>query len=259
MNSILFVIICSLLIFFATMFGSISAIFINKYNKNSEKMCLGLASGVMFASAIWSLLLPSIESSNFLFVIISFIIGIMVIIILDKLVKIYSKENTKKNNMLFIAMTLHNIPEGMTVGLMCTYAYQFDSAISISMALALTIGIAIQNIPEGSAVSLSYRQLGYSKFTSFILGTISGIVEPISALLMYALFNILSPLLPFVLASAAGIMIYVVVNELMPNISNEDSNLSSISFVIGFLVTSKSQYVFWFVYQESKPSIECKE
>lgn len=236
MNSFIFVLICSLIIFLATTIGSLFVFGFNKISRKTEKICLGLASGVMIASSIWSLLTPALESSNAIYVMIGFIIGVFIIIKLDNLVKKYSTIKSKKNNMLFVAMTIHNIPEGMTIGLMCTYAFQTNSNVSMSMALALAIGIAIQNIPEGAAVSLNYRQLGYSKFKSALLGTLSGIVEPISALLMFFLFSNLSFLLPFVLASAAGIMIYVVINELMPSISDSESNLGSIYFVVGFLI-----------------------
>ena len=154
---------------------------------------------------------------------------------LDKFVKKYSNKSAKKNTMLFLAMTIHNIPEGMTVGLVSTYAYINSNYISVSAALALTIGIAIQNIPEGACLSLNYNQSGLSKFKSFILGFISGIVEPIGAIIMFLLFKYFSILLPFILSSASGIMIYVVVNELIPS-SSDDSNIGSISFMIGFLI-----------------------
>ncbi len=225
-----------MIIFAATILGSLLVFFLGAINEKTEKICIGLASGIMFAASIWSLLLPSLESSNIICVLIGFILGIFVIIKLDKLVNHYHASNNKKNTMLFIAVTLHNIPEGMTVGLMSAYAYQSNSIVSISAALALTIGIAIQNIPEGAAISLNYRQSGDSKLKSAFLGAISGVVEPISAFLMLLLVNYLSLLLPFVLAAASGIMIYVVVNELLPSISYTKSNLGSIYFIIGFLL-----------------------
>ncbi len=133
-------------------------------------------------------------------------------------------------------MTLHNIPEGMTVGIMSTYAYQTNSIISTSVALILTIGIAIQNIPEGAAISLNYRQEGLSKFKSSLLGILSGIVEPISSILMFFLFKYFSILLPFILSAAASIMIYVVINDLMPSATDDKSNLGSIYFILGFII-----------------------
>ena len=235
MKSFSFVLLCSFIIFFATTLGSFFVYFIKKIDSKHEKICLGLASGIMFASSIWSLLIPSLESSNYIYVMIGFIIGIFIIIKLDKFVKKYSNKSAKKNTMLFLAMTIHNIPEGMTVGLVSTYAYINSNFISISAALALTIGIAIQNIPEGACLSLNYNQSGLSKFKSFILGFISGIVEPIGAIIMFLLFKYFSILLPFILSSASGIMIYVVVNELIPS-SSDDSNIGSIYFMIGFLI-----------------------
>lgn len=236
MNSFNFVFLCSLIIFGATTLGSLLVFILNVINDKTEKICLGLASGIMFAASIWSLLLPALDSSNIIMVLIGFIVGIFVIIRLDKFVNKYTNLSAKKNTMLFIAMTLHNIPEGMTVGLMGAYAYQNNSIVSISAALALTIGIAVQNIPEGASISLNYRQAGLSKFKSALLGILSGVVEPISAIIMLILVNYLSILLPVVLAAAAGIMIYVVINELLPSISNNKSNLGSIYFIIGFLL-----------------------
>lgn len=236
MNSFSFVILCSMLIFLATSLGALFVYFFKVINNKTEKICLGLASGIMFAASIFSLLLPALESSKYIFILLGFIIGILVIIKLDKLVDKYSKFKSKKNTMLFIAMTLHNIPEGMTVGLMSTYAYQSNNSISISMALALTIGIAIQNIPEGAAISFNYRQEGYSKFKSSILGIISGIVEPISSLIMFFLFKYIAILLPFVLSGAASIMIYVVINDLLPSSNKDNSNLGTIYFIIGFII-----------------------
>ncbi len=236
MNSISFVFLCSMIIFGATTIGSILVFTLNVISDKTEKLCLGLASGVMFAASIWSLLIPALDSSNIVFVLIGFILGMFVIMKLDKFVSKCSTFNSKKNKMLFWAMTLHNIPEGMTVGLMSCYAYQNSSIVSISAALALTIGIAIQNIPEGASISFNYRQAGYSKMKSAFLGIVSGIVEPISAFLMLLLINYLSLLLPFVLAASSAIMIYVVINELLPSINHNESNLGTIYFIIGFLL-----------------------
>ncbi len=236
MNCFSFVFFCSAIIFGATSLGSLLVIGLNVINDKTEKICLGLASGIMFAASIWSLLLPALDSSNIVSVLIGFVIGVFVIIQLDRFVNKYSSSVSKKNTMLFLAMSIHNIPEGMTVGLMSAYAYQSNSMVSVSAALALTIGIAIQNIPEGAAISLNYRQDGYSKLKSAFLGIISGVVEPISAFLMLILINYLSVLLPFVLSGAAAIMIYVVIGELLPSISKEKSNFSCLCFIGGFLL-----------------------
>lgn len=237
MNSINFTLFCALIIFFATSIGAFLVYVLSTINKKTESICLGLAGGIMFASSIWSLLLPALDDSKYIFVLIGFIIGVFIIRRLDNLVNKYSKLDSKKNTMLFLAMTIHNVPEGMTVGLMSTCAFISNSAVSVSMALALTIGIAIQNIPEGAAISLNYRQSGMSKFSSALLGVISGIVEPISALIMFLSFKFFAPLLPIVLSMAASIMIYVVINDLMPNTDNQDNNsLGSIYFIVGFVI-----------------------
>jgi len=234
MNSFLFVLLCSSIIFLCTSIGSLFVYLVNKINSKTENICLGLAGGIMLASSIWSLLTPAISTSKYFIILIGFILGVFIITKLDKLVDKYS--NNKKNTMLFAAMTIHNIPEGMTVGLISSYAYKINSGITISAALALTIGIAIQNIPEGAAISLNYRQQGLSKFKSTLLGILSGIVEPISALLMYFIFSTINGLLPFMLSLAASIMIYVVINEIIPNTNKDNTNIGSIYFIIGFII-----------------------
>lgn len=234
MKSFLFVLLCSSIIFLCTSLGAILVYTIKKINNKHEKICLGLASGIMLASSIWSLLIPALNTNKYITVLLGFIIGVIIIIKLDKLVNKYSKN--KKNTMLFVAMTIHNIPEGMTVGLISSYAYNINNIITISSALALTIGIAIQNIPEGAAISLNYRQQGLSKFKSALLGIISGIVEPISALIMFFIFSTINGLLPFMLSLASSIMIYVVINELIPNCNKDNTNIGSISFIIGFII-----------------------
>ena len=234
MNKFLFVLLCSNIIFLCTSIGALFVYILNKINNKSEKICLGLASGIMLASSIWSLLIPALDTSNYILVLTGFIIGIFIITRLDNLVSKYS--NNKKNTMLFVAMTIHNIPEGMTVGLIGSYAYNINSGITISAALALTIGIAIQNIPEGAAISLNYRQQGLSKFKAALLGILSGIVEPISSLLMFFIFSNINGLLPFLLSLAASIMIYVVINELIPSANKDNTNIGSIYFIIGFII-----------------------
>lgn len=234
MNNFTLVFFCSMLLLGATTIGSLIVLFITKINKKLELICLGLASGVMFAASIWSLLLPSIELTNFFIVLLGFILGTFIIIKLDKLVIKYSGLKDKKNSLLFMAMTIHNIPEGMIVGLTSALAFSNNSSITISSAILLAIGIAIQNIPEGASISLTYYQNGYSKFKSILLGFISGIVEPISAFIMFFLKDYLNGILPLLLSLAAGVMIYVVVDELLPN--EKENNYGSLAFVIGFLI-----------------------
>lgn len=231
MEKFLFVLFCSLIIFGATTLGALMVLFFKKMKDKVQTITLGLASGIMVAASIWSLLIPAIEDYSFLYVFIGFILGLIIILLLDKLLE-SNKTFNHKSNMLFLAMTLHNIPEGMTVGLMATYA--INGNISIPSVLALTIGIAIQNIPEGASVSMTYLGMGYSHKKAIILGIISGIVEPIGALIMFFLYKYLLFTLPIILCLSGSIMIYVVINDIMPDLSNR--KVASISFMMGFLL-----------------------
>jgi len=147
------------------------------------------------------------------------------------------KANLKKTTMLVFAVTLHNIPEGMAVGVAFAGFASGDKAISFAGAIALSIGIAIQNFPEGAIISLPLKAEGNGKFKAFLYGTLSGIVEPIAAFITVAFANVLTPILPYVLSFAAGAMLYVVVEELIPEASEgEHSNIGTIGFGIGFIV-----------------------
>ena len=221
----------------------------NKINEKIEKILLGFASGIMIAASIWSLILPSIEISEKQHIIsyipasIGFLIGIIVLIIIDKFVKkIYLKEkleqsNYKKTIMMILAVTLHNIPEGMAVGITFAAAISETTSISIASALALAIGISIQNFPEGAIISLPLKNIGKTKKESFLYGVLSGIVEPIAAIITLLLSSIVNIILPYLLSFAAGAMIYVVVEELIPESQKEkNESLAIIGLAIGFII-----------------------
>ena len=224
----------------------------NKMNATVEKLLLGFASGVMIAASVWSLLMPSIgmaESQNIISWIpasVGFLLGILFLLALDNIVPhlhLHSdkpegiKEKIKKTTMLVFTVTLHNIPEGMAVGVTFAGALIGNAGITMAGSFALAIGIAIQNFPEGAIISMPLKSEGTSKFKAFIYGTLSGIVEPIGAIITILLTNEVVPILPYLLSFAAGAMIYVVVEELIPEAqSGEHSNIATIGVAIGFVI-----------------------
>ncbi len=224
----------------------------NKMNATVEKLLLGFASGVMIAASVWSLLIPSIdmaESQNIISWIpasVGFLLGILFLLVLDSIVPhlhLHSdkpegiKAKIKKTTMLVFAVTLHNIPEGMAVGVTFAGALIGNAGITMAGAFALAIGIAIQNFPEGAIISMPLKSEGTLKFKAFIYGTLSGIVEPIGAIITILLTNAVVPILPYLLSFAAGAMIYVVVEELIPEAqSGEHSNIATIEVAIGFVI-----------------------
>ena len=244
MKDILFC-ICGILIpFFGTSIGSFFVFFLKKdLNNKYQKILIGFASGVMIAASIWSLIIPSIEMAEVSHTIkwlpatIGLIIGVLFLILVYFLAdKIEKKKNGKPLNMLLFSVTLHNIPEGMAVGV-CFAGFLSNTSVSLAEAMILALGIAIQNIPEGAIISMPLKLEGESKTKSFIYGILSGIVEPIAALLTILLINIVVPVLPYLLSFAAGAMIFVVVEELIPEMHyNDKSKLGTIGLTIGFLV-----------------------
>lgn len=222
----------------------------NKINKKIEKLLLGFASGVMIAASVWSLLIPSIEMAEEQGIIawipasIGFMIGILFLQYTDYLVKkIKNKKNQtienthKKITMMILAVTLHNIPEGMAVGVVYAGITSGEATMTLAGALALSIGIAIQNFPEGAIISMPLRAQGVSKKKAFLYGVLSGVVEPLGALVTIALASMVVPVLPYFLSFAAGAMIYVVVEELIPEaVEGEHSNIGTIMFAIGFAI-----------------------
>ena len=224
----------------------------NKINSKIEKLLLGFASGVMIAASIWSLLIPAIEMSEsqgkiaWVPAAIGFLLGITFLLVLDSVIPHLHlksdkpegiKSKLKKTTMMVFAVTLHNIPEGMAVGVTFAGAFTQNAGITMAGAFALAIGIAIQNFPEGAIISMPLKSEGMSKTKAFLYGTLSGIVEPIGAIITILLTNAVVPMLPYLLAFAAGAMIYVVVEELIPESqAGEHSNIGTIGVAIGFVV-----------------------
>lgn len=247
-------IIATLLIPFAgTLIGSAFVFFMKKEMPALlQKALLGFASGVMVAASVWSLLIPSMEMSagegicTVLPAAIGFIAGMVFLLAVDYLtphlhIGDESPEGLKarisKTAMLALAVTIHNIPEGMAVGVLIAGSLQDGIGIAPATAMATAIGIAIQNIPEGAIISMPMRAAGNSRRKSFLIGGLSGIVEPIGAVLMILLASLMTPILPYFLAFAAGAMLYVVVEELIPEASvGQHSNISTIGFAIGFVL-----------------------
>ncbi|WP_050638164.1 ZIP family metal transporter [Candidatus Stoquefichus sp. SB1] len=238
--------------FLGTTLGSACVFFMaRKMSTLIQKVLLGFASGVMIAASVWSLLIPAIDMSAslgkfaFMPAAVGFLLGIAFLLILDHTIPHMHLDNEvegkqahlKKTTMLVLAVTLHNIPEGMAVGVVFAGVMMGNSEVSVMGAMALAIGIAIQNFPEGAIISMPLRSEGMSKRKAFLYGTASGIVEPIGAFITILLSKLVVPILPYLLAFAAGAMMYVVVEELIPEASEgEHSNIATIGFAIGFVV-----------------------
>ena len=237
--------------FIGTTLGSSVVLFFRNTMKQSvEKLLLGFASGVMIAASIWSLLTPSIEMAEeqgmipWIPAVVGFLLGITFLLVLDSIIPHMHldkekpegiKSKLKKTTMLIFAVTLHNIPEGMAVGVVFAGVLIGNVGITIAGAIALSLGIAIQNFPEGAIISMPLRAEGMSKGKAFLYGTLSGIVEPIAACVTILLTNLVVPILPYILSFAAGAMIYVVVEELIPESQmGEHSNIGTIGVAIGF-------------------------
>lgn len=217
-----------------------------------QKTLTGFAAGVMVAASVWSLLIPAMEQSAdlgrlaFLPAAAGFLLGMLFLLLLDRIIPHLHtaasepegpRVQLKRTTMLILAVTLHNIPEGMAVGVVFAGMLAGTEGITLAAAMALSIGIAIQNFPEGAIISLPLRAEGMSRSRAFLQGTLSGIVEPLAALLTIALFQLLEPLLPVLLAFAAGAMLYVVVEELIPeSAEGAHSNMGTMGFAVGFVL-----------------------
>lgn len=244
-----------LLPFLGTMLGAAMVFFLRgAMTVSVRKLLLGFASGVMVAASIWSLILPSMEmsleagGSEWIPAAIGFVLGILFLLLLDTIIPhlhigadspegITPKKQWKRTTMLSLAVTLHNIPEGMAVGVILASAMAEGSSISMTAAWALAIGIAIQNFPEGAVLSMPLYSEGMKKGKAFLIGTLSGIVEPIASIVTILLIAFISPALPYLLAFAAGAMMYVVVEELIPEAQAEPhSNIPTLGFTAGFIL-----------------------
>lgn len=236
--------------FLGTSMGSLMVFFMkNTLNKKIEKLLLGLASGVMIAASIWSLLIPSIEMAeeqgfiSWIPATTGFLCGIFLLLIINRIIPQLKSNNYKRTcklskvAMLVLAVTLHNIPEGMAVGVAFAGAISSSSSVTMTTAIVLAIGIAIQNFPEGAIISMPLKSSGNSKLKSFFYGVMSGIVEPIAAIITILLTSKIIPLLPYLWAFAAGAMIYVVVEELIPEAQKEATSFyGTIGVTVGFLI-----------------------
>ncbi len=209
----------------------------NQINEKLEKLLIGFAAGVMIAASIWSLLIPSLEKSShlglfsFLPAAIGFVLGIFFLMFIDNL----TNKMENKKDMLNFAVTLHNIPEGMAVGVVFASVISRNDPVLLAGALALALGIAIQNFPEGAIISMPLKAKGQSKLAAFKAGVLSGIVEPIASIITILLTNLVVPILPYLLSFAAGSMIYVVSSELIPEYGAK-SNYKNIGIAFGFTI-----------------------
>lgn len=222
----------------------------NAIRPSVQKALLGFASGVMVAASVWSLLIPAMDMSGgmgrlaFVPAAVGFLLGIGFLLALDRLIPHLHldceepegpKKNLRKSTMLVLAVTLHNIPEGMAVGVALAGILSESGQITLAGALALSLGIAIQNFPEGAIISLPLKEAA-GRGKAFLYGLLSGVVEPMGGALMLLLSGFLGPALPYLLAFAAGAMIYVVVEELIPESAQGDhSNIGTIGFAVGFV------------------------
>ncbi len=237
--------------FLGTTLGA-ACVFLLKGEMNAvmRKAMLGFASGVMVAASVWSLLIPAMDLSEpmgkFAFVpaAVGFLLGIVFLLILDRAVPHLHldseeqegiKSNWKKSTMLILAVTIHNIPEGASVGIVLAGAMAGGSPITMAGAIALSVGIAIQNFPEGAIISLPLKE-EVGKGKAFVLGTLSGIVEPVAAGLTLLLAGLIDPFIPYTLAFAAGAMLYVVVELIPESAEGEHSNMGTIGFAVGFVI-----------------------
>ena len=239
--------------FIGTSLGSGFVFFLKKnINKKIKKMIIGFAVGVMIAASIWSLIMPSIQMAEKQKIIkwipatIGLIVGVLTLILVNEITEnIQKRKNNKKINMLVLSITLHNIPEGMAVGVCFAGFLAKNTGIGIIEALLLAIGIALQNIPEGAIISMPLKIQGKSKTSSFMYGVLSGLVEPIAAIITVLLINIIIPTLPYLLAFAAGTMIYVVVEELIPEMQEgRKSPIGMIGVCLGFILMMILDVIF---------------
>jgi ZIP family zinc transporter len=231
-----------LLPFWGTLIGSACVLFVNKELSAVKRAAINtFAAGVMVAAAVFSLLIPAVGQAKasgsalaFASVHFGFIAGMMLLLLTDILLTRYGK-NTSSGSMSYLAITIHNLPEGMAVGVVFAAFVAAPSALSYASALAVSIGIALQNFPEGAITSLTLRSDGMRRVQALILGALSGIIEPAGAVFTLICIGFVLPILPFLLSFAAGTMIYVVIEELIPDFSGtEQSRLGNLSFALGF-------------------------
>ncbi len=238
--------------FIGTTLGAAVVLFFKKdhLDERLEKTLLGFASGIMMAVSFFSLLMPSLEATDmgdfsFLPCVIGFLVGIFFLLVIDMILPhlhrfsdkpegIKTKRVLSHSLMLFVAVVIHNIPEGAAAGV-ALLSSESETFLTFGATMAMLLGIAIQNFPEGAIIALPLRAEGMSRFKAFIFGTLSGAVEPIASLVVLLIGELIVPFMPYALSFAGGAMIYVVIEELIPEAAaGEHSNLSTIAFAIGF-------------------------
>lgn len=251
MNTTIKVLICIALPLLGTLLGAATVFFLKgAMSDRLQKALLGFASGVMIAASVWSLLIPAIEMEEssggiaWLPAVVGFLLGIGFLLLLDTVIPHLHLNSDcpegkpcglGKSFMLVLAVTLHNIPEGMAVGVVLAGMIEGSTAVTAASALALALGIAIQNFPEGAVVSAPLVSSGLSRRRAFLYGAASGVVEPIGAIATILLTAFVTPILPYILSFAAGAMIYVVVEELIPESqSGTHSNIGTVGAALGF-------------------------
>ncbi len=242
--------------FLGTTLGSACVFFMrDKLNEILEKALLGFASGIMVAASVWSLIIPSVDMSEgmgrlaFVPAAVGIALGMLFLLAMDRVIPHMhvgqkepegSKEavgKLKKTTLLTLAVTLHNIPEGMAVGVVFAGMLSDEKSITMAAAFALTIGIAVQNFPEGAIISMPLKSEGHSSLKGFAYGTLSGAVEPVAAGITILITSFITPILPYLLSFAAGAMLYVVVEELLPEASGgKKDDITTIGFAAGFVI-----------------------
>ena len=248
LNPFILTLLASLFACTITTLGSALVFFFKKINKTVLNIMLAFSSGIMLSSSFFSLLKPSIEMSNnlnlcaFKTLLIGFLFGSFLLyitgLLFNKLLsKTTNKESLKRSILIILSITIHNIPEGMAIGVAFASTLFNINGATIYTAIILSLGIAIQNFPEGSSISLPLRREGLSRLKSFLFGTLSGVIEIISAIIGYLLVLKIRILLPYLLSFAAGAMIYVVIEELIPeSLNNNKKDLMALVSIIGFSI-----------------------
>lgn len=246
--------------FAGTTLGALCVLFMREgFQKGTTKVLSGFAAGVMIAASVWSLLIPALEQAENMGkyrvvpVAVGFVLGMVFLLFLDNVTPHIHLDETvegppsglSKSFMMILAITIHNIPEGMAVGVLYASLLAENTSVSQTAALALSVGIAIQNFPEGAIVSMPLHDAGMSKGKACIWGILSGAVEPAAGILTVFLARTIVPVMPYLLSFAAGAMMYVVIEELVPEMSEgEHSNKGTIAFMVGFCLMMVLDVVF---------------
>lgn len=246
--------------FAGTTLGALCVLFMREgFQKGTTKVLSGFAAGVMIAASVWSLLIPALEQAENMGkyrvvpVVVGFVLGMVFLLFLDNVTPHIHLDETvegppsglSKSFMMILAITIHNIPEGMAVGVLYASLLAENTSVSQTAALALSVGIAIQNFPEGAIVSMPLHDAGMSKGKACIWGILSGAVEPAAGILTVFLARTIVPVMPYLLSFAAGAMVYVVIEELVPEMSEgEHSNKGTIAFMVGFCLMMVLDVVF---------------